>query len=163
MTIHAVNGLDREGFVAAFGAVCENSPWVAARTFTLRPFVSRDDLEAKMRRVVESASEEEQLALIREHPDLGTRAKVSASSATEQADVGLHQLTQHEFDVIASLNKAYRARFGFPFIYAVKGSDKHAIIQALAARSENDPKAEFTEALQQIHRIARLRIEGLVD
>lgn len=163
MTIDAVNELDREGFVSAFGGIYENSPWVAEQAFASGPFVSRDDLETKMRRVVASASEGEQLALIRKHPDLGTRAKVSAGSANEQAGVGLDQLTEHEFDVISSLNESYWERFGFPFIYAVRGKNKHAIIQALAARMENDPKAEFWEALEQIHRIAQFRIADLVE
>jgi 2-oxo-4-hydroxy-4-carboxy-5-ureidoimidazoline decarboxylase len=163
MTLDAVNGLDHDGFTAAFGGVYEHSAWVAERTFPFRPFVSRDDLCAKMRRAVEAASRERQLELLREHPDLGTRAKVSASSASEQAGVGLDQLTQPEYDALTRLNERYRAKFGFPFLYAVRGSNKLAIIQALEARCDNDAETEFQEALEQVYRIARLRTEDLVE
>ena len=163
MTLDKVNRLDHDLFVTAFGGIYEHSPWVAERTFPLRPFVSRDDVRAKMRRVVETASKEDQLRLVAEHPDLGTRAKVSTASTDEQAGVGLDRLTPDEFEVIGRLNRTYRDRFGFPFIYAVKGSNKHHIIQALASRCENDAETEFREALEQIYRIARFRTEDLVE
>jgi OHCU decarboxylase len=163
MTLDMVNQLDHDAFVSAFGGVYEHSAWVAERTFPFRPFVSRDDLCAKMRRVVEAASRERQLGLLNEHPDLGTRAKVSASSASEQAGVGIDRLMQEEYEVLTGLNEGYRAKFGFPFIYAVKGSHKNEIMRALGARCDNDAETEFREALEQIYRIARFRVEDLVE
>src|ERR1019366_10612801 len=105
------------------------------------------------------ATVEEKLALLRAHPDLGTRARVSASSASEQTGAGLNQLTQEEYDRLTELNARYREKFGFPFLYAVKGSGKSAIPEALRIRSENSPEAEFGEALQQVFRIAWFRLQ----
>jgi 2-oxo-4-hydroxy-4-carboxy-5-ureidoimidazoline decarboxylase len=162
MTLSNVNGLERDAFVAALGAIYEHSPWVAERAFAERPFASLEDLCAKMQRVVEAASNDEQVALLRAHPDLGTRAKVSASSASEQAGVGLDRLTPGEYEALTGLNDYYRSKFGFPFLYAVKGSNKLAILAALKRRCENAPELEFREALDQVARIARFRLEDLI-
>lgn len=161
MTISELNRMDEKGFAAILGGIFEQSPWVAQRAFHNRPFSSLDDLCAGMNRVVEEAAMEEKLALLRAHPDLGTRAKVSASSASEQAGVGLDRLTRNEYDLLTELNNKYRTRFGFPFLFAVKGSDKTAILQALRRRSENTPEVEFREALNQVFRIARFRLADL--
>ena len=162
MTIGAVNRLDAAGFVGAFGGVYEDSPWVAERAFARRPFVSLNDLCDKMQATMDAAAVDEQLALLRAHPDLGTRAKVSESSASEQAGVGLDQLTAEEYSRLTDLNNRYREKFGFPFLYAVKGSNKEAILAALEARYGNTPEIEFRTALGQVHRIARFRMEDLV-
>ena len=106
---------------------------------------------------------DERLALLRSHPDLGTRAKISASSASEQAGVGLDQLTPDEFQRLTVLNTAYREKFGFPFLYAVKGSDRSAILEALGRRLTAAREDEFEEALRQVYRIARFRLEAIVD
>ena len=98
------------------------------------------------------------MALIRSHPDLGARARVSASSAEEQSSVGLDRLTPEEYDRLLRLNTAYKQKFDFPFIFAVKGSDKHAILAALERRLHSAPEEEFAEALRQIHQIARFRL-----
>src|ERR1019366_3890889 len=107
-TLPQLNGLDQEGFVGMLGGVFEHSPWVAQRAFRNKPFSSLDDLSASMNRVVDEAAMEEKLALLRAHPDLGTRAKVSASSASEQAGVGLDRLTQDEYNQLTELNNSYR-------------------------------------------------------
>jgi 2-oxo-4-hydroxy-4-carboxy-5-ureidoimidazoline decarboxylase len=161
MTPEAINALPREAFVDLLGGIFEHSPWVAEQAFAHRPFASSGDLCAAMNRAVERATVEEKLALLRAHPDLGTRARVSASSASEQAGAGLNQLTQEEYDRLTELNARYREKFGFPFLYAVKGSGKSAILEALQARSENSPEAEFEEALQQVFRIAQFRLQEL--
>ena len=112
---------------------------------------------------VEGASRSEQLALLRAHPDLGTRARVSDASASEQSGAGLDQLTPQEFEQLSSLNAAYRDKYGFPFLFAVRGSTKHDILQALAKRFMNTPEEEYREALQQVYRIARFRIEDSIS
>jgi OHCU decarboxylase len=147
-------------FVEALGWVFENSPWVAERTWAQRPFASLDDLCDKMAAEVNAASREEQLALLRAHPDLGTRARVSPVSAGEQAGAGLDRLTPDEYEKLLHLNAAYREKFGFPFLYAVKGSDKFAVFEALGRRLEAAEEEEFREALRQVFRIARFRLEG---
>ena len=161
MTISELNALDRERFVAAVGWVFEHSPWVAERAWPARPFASREALHRAMGDAVARASREEQLALIRSHPDLGTRARMSTASTGEQAGAGLDRLTAEEFDRLQRLNTAYREKFGFPFLFAVRGSAKHDILAALESRLAGDPEAERATALEQICRIAQFRLEDL--
>jgi 2-oxo-4-hydroxy-4-carboxy-5-ureidoimidazoline decarboxylase len=163
MTMGELNALDREGFVAALGWVFEDSPWVAKRTWSTGPFENVDALHAAMIDQLARANSEEQLALLRAHPDLGTRARISRASRGEQAGVGLDQLTPHEFERLHQLNSAYRNKFGFPFLFAVKGSTKHDILRALEKRLEASSEEEYEEALRQVHRIARFRLQETVQ
>jgi 2-oxo-4-hydroxy-4-carboxy-5-ureidoimidazoline decarboxylase len=158
MTIEELNLLDQEGFVAALGWAFEESPWVAERTWSARPFADVEALHGALVSQVSCAKPEEQLALLRAHPDLGTRARISQASTDEQAGAGLDQLTPHEFDRLKQLNSAYRNKFGFPFLFAVKGSTKYDILSALEKRVEASPQVEYEEALRQVHRIARFRL-----
>src|SRR6185503_20165261 len=120
-----------------------------------KPFASVDDLHRAMAAAVTAATPEEQLSLLRAHPDLGARASLSTASATEQAGAGLDHLTPEEFEHLRRLNSAYRDKFGFPFLYAVKGSTKHDILKALEARLQGEPESELATALGQTHRIAQ--------
>jgi len=163
LSIEEVNDFGQGQFVETLGWVFEHSPWVAERAWRRRPFVSRSQLSEAMDEEVASATVDEQLALLRAHPDLGTRAKISPRSADEQAGAGLDRLTGAEYERLIDLNSAYRAKFGFPFLYAVKGSDKFAILEALERRLGAAPDHEFGEALQQVYRIARFRLEGVID
>ena len=163
MTIAEVNGLDRQQFVAAFESIFEHSSWVAERAFEARPFGSRDDLHRAMTAAMHAAATGEQLALLRAHPDLGTRARLSAASSSEQTGAGLDRLTPGQFERLQQLNTRYRARFDFPFLYAVKGSTVEDILAALERRLESDWRAEFDEALRQVTRIARFRLTAAID
>ena len=127
--------LDRAAFVNAFGWIFEHSPWVAERAFDARPFASLDALHAALTDQVERATFTERLALLQAHPDLGARARLSQASAKEQAGAGLDSLTPAEFEQLHRLNAAYRTRFGFPFLLAVKGS--HQARRLARASSEN--------------------------
>lgn len=162
MTIEALNSLDREGFVAAIGWVFEHSPWVAEGAWSRRPFATVDALHRGMVEQVEAASTERQLALLRAHPDLGTRSRVSDASAAEQGGAGLDRLTPQEFEALQRLNNNYREKFGFPFLFAVKGSTKHDILRALRQRLDAKQDEEYAEALRQVCRISRFRIEDSV-
>ena len=162
MTIDELNQMDRAAFIAAVGWIFEHSPWVAERAFDARPFASFDALHAAMTDQVERATFAERLALLQAHPDLGTRARLSEASSAEQAGAGLDTLTPGEFEQLHRLNDAYRARFGFPFLFAVKGSTKHDILRALQARMEATPEDEYREALRQVYRIARFRLEDSI-
>jgi 2-oxo-4-hydroxy-4-carboxy-5-ureidoimidazoline decarboxylase len=162
VTILQVNSLGLNDFVDEVGWVFEHSPWVARRAWKHRPFASLDDLHTRMITEVTCASTNEKLALLRAHPDLGTRAKVSESSAKEQAGAGLDQLTPVEFARLHQYNEAYKTKFGFPFLFAVKGSGKLRIMQALEARLQATPEEEFQEALRQVFRIARFRLEDII-
>jgi 2-oxo-4-hydroxy-4-carboxy-5-ureidoimidazoline decarboxylase len=162
VTLDELNASTKDGFVQAIGWVFENSQWVAERAWRRRPFSSFDDLSTKMIQEVQAAKADEQLALLRAHPDLGTRARVSPSSAAEQSGAGLDQLNKAEFDLLQRLNDEYRKKFGFPFLFAVKGSDKRTIIQALKRRVVSTPEQEFQVALGHVFRIARFRLEDTV-
>ena len=155
--------MDLAGFVAAVGPVFEHSPWVAARAWPYRPFADLATMHDAMTRQVLDASREEQLALLRAHPDLGARARMSAASAGEQAGAGLDRLTPVQYDRLRAANARYRDRFGFPFLFAVKGSTASDILAALEARVDGTWEDEFHTALLQVFRIAKLRLEGLVQ
>jgi len=162
MTLAELNAADREAFVATLGGIFEHSPWVAARAFGARPFASVDELHRAMVGAMHAASRDEQIALIRAHPELAGRAalrrELTADSAVEQSGAGLDQCSPGELAQLVDLNARYRAKFGFPFVLAVKGRDRAGVIAELTRRLERDPAAEFAEALEQIGRIASLRL-----
>jgi 2-oxo-4-hydroxy-4-carboxy-5-ureidoimidazoline decarboxylase len=162
MTLDELNASDRDGFVAALGAIFEDSPWAAERAWRHRPFASVEALHRAMIVEVSASSRDEQLALLRAHPDLGTRARMTEASAGEQAGAGLDRLTPDEFDRLQQLNATFREKFGFPFLFAVKGSTKHQVLAALAARLPASLDEEFEEALQQVFRIAWFRLQDAV-
>jgi 2-oxo-4-hydroxy-4-carboxy-5-ureidoimidazoline decarboxylase len=162
MTLPELNSLDRTPFVDAVGWVFEHSPWVAERAWERRPFSSLDALQNAMVATLSTGTVEEQLALLRAHPDLGARAGMTDASTHEQAGAGLDTLSPPEFARLQTLNTAYRTRFGFPFLYAVKGSTKHDILKALEARISAGREEEFHEALRQVTRIARFRLEEML-
>ncbi len=161
MTISQLNALGVNDFVDHLGGVFEHSSWVARRAWKHRPFASLDDLHKRMTSEVEAASTAEKLTLLRAHPDLGARARMSEQSSKEQSSAKLDQMTPVEFARLHHYNEAYKSKFGFPFLLAVKGSTKLRIIQALETRLQSTPEDEFREALQQVYRIARFRLEDI--
>jgi OHCU decarboxylase len=163
MTIEGLNALDQSSFTAAAGWIFEHSPWVAERAWVMRPFKDTGELHRAMVIEVERASSGEQLALLRAHPDLGTRARLSQASASEQAGAGLDQLTREEFDLFTRLNQGYKERFGFPFLFAVKGSTKQEILKELERRISSAIQDEHQEALRQVYRIAQFRLIELLS
>ncbi|MBX3484656.1 2-oxo-4-hydroxy-4-carboxy-5-ureidoimidazoline decarboxylase [Phenylobacterium sp.] len=153
--------MTRAGFIARFGPVYEASPWVAEGVWPDPP-AGREALAAAMAAVVDAAPRGKKLALIRAHPELASRTKMAEASVKEQAGVGLDQCSAEEFAAFQRLNAAYDARFGFPFIYAVRGATRAEILAAFEARLENDPETEFATAIAQIHRIAGFRLADLM-
>jgi 2-oxo-4-hydroxy-4-carboxy-5-ureidoimidazoline decarboxylase len=141
-------------------ALFEHSPWVEARADALP---SSGDRHADLMAVVHAASPEEQLALIRAHPELAGKAAIDRTltdaSAAEQASAGLDRLSEEEFARFHALNAAYRERFGFPFIICVRLTDKAGILHAMEARLANDRDTEIATAIAQIGEIVRLRLE----
>lgn len=162
MTLDQVNAMPHAEFVAAFGDVAEHSPWVAEAAAAERPYADRREMIAAFAAALRSASGAARLALICAHPDLADKAKMTADSSREQADAGLDTLDEHEYARFTALNAAYKARFGFPFIFAVKGADKHQILEAFADRLDNRRDVEFDTACAQVCRIFRFRIEDRV-
>jgi 2-oxo-4-hydroxy-4-carboxy-5-ureidoimidazoline decarboxylase len=161
--------MSREAFVLAFGGVFERSPWIAEAAWDagLTSAVdSASGLHAAMVAVLRRAPRERKLALIRAHPDLAgrlaIRCELSAASSAEQASAGLDRCTSEEYARFQALNETYQAKFGFPFVMAVKGRTRSEILGAFERRVQNDPEREFETALEQIDRIAKLRLEALI-
>ena len=163
MTLEELNVLTPAAFTEAVGWVFEHSPWVAQRAAPARPFADVQSLHTAMALQVKTALPAEQLALLQAHPDLGTRARLSEASNAEQAGVGLDSLTSGEFETFTSLNDSYQAKFGFPFLYAVKGSTKHDILRALGRRLASDRETEYAEALRQVYKIAAFRLHDYLE
>ena len=160
--------LSREAFIEAFADIYEHSPgsprrpmtWVSTTAST----ISRG-LHQRMADILLSASREAQLALINAHPDLAGKAAIrgelTASSTSEQAGAGIHECSAEEFARFTELNDAYKARFGFPFIKAVKGSNRHQILAAFEERIQHSADEEFATALAEINKIALFRLQQL--
>ena len=162
VTLPALNSGTKDFFVATLGGVFEHSPWVAEQAWAQRPFASLDELHAAMVQALSAAGPDAQLAVLRAHPDLGARARMSKASAGEQAGAGLDRLTPAEVETLRALNHEYRQRFGFPFLLAVQNATKHDVLAALERRRSAPRDDEFAEALQQVARIARFRLETLL-
>ena len=153
--------MSRAEFIERFGPVYEASAWVAEEVWPDPPD-TLPELAAAMAAVVDAAPRELKLALIRAHPELASRTKMADASVQEQAGAGLDQCSPAEFEAFQRLNAAYNARFGFPFIFAVKGATRADILAAFEARLANDPATEFATAIAQIHRIAGFRLADLL-
>jgi 2-oxo-4-hydroxy-4-carboxy-5-ureidoimidazoline decarboxylase len=157
-----VNAMDADAFIAVFRDIAELTAWVATEAESERPFTSRDAMVAAFAGAIADAEPERQVELLRAHPDLAARASLTDDSAKEQRSAGLDRLSAAELTKLNALNAAYRERFGFPFILAVRGASKDDIVTALEARLQNPPAAEFSRALIEVQRIMRFRIEGRV-
>jgi 2-oxo-4-hydroxy-4-carboxy-5-ureidoimidazoline decarboxylase len=154
---------DRAAFLARLGRVAEGSPWVAERAWERGPFAGPAATADAFARVIREAPEEDQLALIRAHPDLAGRAalagELTPESAGEQASAGLDRLTPDDLARFTRLNDAYRDRFGFPFVICVRGRGVREILADYEERLPNDAATERARAVEEIAAIMRLRIE----
>src|SRR6188474_2791737 len=137
-----LNGLDCAAFVRVIGPVFEHSPWIAERTWPQRPFASVEALHQALCGTVQNVSEEEQLAVIRGHPDLVGRAILTRESAGEQASAGLNNISPEEARQFEKYNAQYRERFGFPFVICARLHKKEAILNAFPDRLRNDRQRE---------------------
>jgi 2-oxo-4-hydroxy-4-carboxy-5-ureidoimidazoline decarboxylase len=162
VTLAQLNASDRAAFTAALGHLFEHSPWVAAETWADRPFRDSAHLHTALCDRMRVAPRERQLALIRAHPDLAGRLarsrQLTAESTREQASAGLNQLTDDELATFVLLNTTYTEKFGFPFIICARLNAKDAIVEAMRRRVANDAATEFAAALDEITKIARLRL-----
>jgi 2-oxo-4-hydroxy-4-carboxy-5-ureidoimidazoline decarboxylase len=167
VTLAALNRASREEFTNALGAVFEHSPWVAAAAWPAAPFATIRELHAAMVAAAHAAPEERRLALIRAHPDLAGKAArsgtMTAASAAEQGNAGLLDLSDDEFERFHRLNTAYRKRFDFPFIVAVRRHNKASLLTAFERRLRHSREAEIDAALAEIFAITALRLEALLD
>jgi 2-oxo-4-hydroxy-4-carboxy-5-ureidoimidazoline decarboxylase len=162
-----LNACDLPRFLQVCGPLYEHSPWVAERAFASRPYASRDALHAALVAAVAAATAEEQLALIRAHPDLvgqlARERRLTASSTAEQAAAGLDAPSLDEIAAFERFNQAYRDRFGFPFVICARENRKEAILAAFPVRLAHTAEQERATALVEIGRIGRLRLLDAVS
>ena len=161
-TLTQLNEMAPADFVRHLGGIFEHSPWVAEKAAGGRPFASRDALHAAMVRVVQQAGEKAHLGLLNAHPDLVGKAVLTAESASEQAAAGLTQLSRDEVEKFRTWNQAYREKFGFPFIICARLNKKDAILAAFPQRLDQDRRTEIATALEEIAKIAKLRLEDAI-
>ncbi|MGZ5817561.1 MAG: allantoate amidohydrolase [Burkholderiaceae bacterium] len=170
ITLDNVNNCDAAEFSKALHGIYEHSPWIATRVAAQRPFATLTALKLALQKTVATATEAEQLALIRAHPELAGKAAIAGQltqeSTNEQARAGLNNCSAEEFAQLQELNADYNSKFGFPFILAVKGADgngltRQAIISTFARRLKNQKNDEMAECLRQIYRIAEIRLNDL--
>lgn len=160
--------MSKAAFVAQFGGVYEHSAWIAEKACGKGLADDANDvgrLCAYLREIIEAAGKEPQLALLRAHPDLAGKLARSGTltdeSTSEQAGAGLDDCTDAEFAEFTALNADYKTKFGFPYILAVKGRHRTEILDNFRIRINNPYETEFREALNQVHQIARLRLEAM--
>lgn len=154
-----LNQMNQSAFIEALGAIFESSPWVAEQTWFKQPFSDMENLYQTMIDIVKNSSLEQQLILIRAHPDLGTKAKMAEASVQEQSGVGLDRLSVSEYEHFQSFNQTYKNKFGFPFIIAVKNHTKESILEAFENRLKNSLELEQTTALNEIYKISKFRLD----
>lgn len=160
--LQSINLCTDEQFINLFGGIFEHSPWVAQKATNSRPFEFLEAVFDTMQKIVAISTPAEQLALILEHPELGTRLSMSEHSVAEQTGAGLNALTKEEYDMFSKLNKQYTEKFNFPFIIAVAGLDKHHIMKEMQRRLTLDETTEFSTALNEIYKIAHIRFTNII-
>ena len=161
--INKINKLSKSEFIKVFANIFENARWVAEELYNQKPFDNFEELSSKMLNIFEVAKKEKQLKILKDHPDLANKTKISSltpDSLKEQTNAGLDQCTEEEFNEFKKLNDSYK-RFGFPFILAVKGKTKTEILNNFKKRIYSDSETEFNEAIKQVKKIASLRLNEL--
>ena len=163
-TIDKINKLSRSEFVEIFANIFEKTKWIAERLYNQKPFNSFEDLCSKILEIFKTTSKENQLKIIRAHPDLADKTKISLlniDSRAEQKRAGLDQCSEKEFKEFKNLNNEYKKKFGFPFILAVGDKNKAEILNKFKKRILNSVDDEFKEAISQVCRIANLRLHEI--
>ena len=161
--INKINKLPKSEFIKVFANIFENAMWIAEKLYNQKPFDNFEELSSKMLNIFEAAKKEKQLKILKDHPDLANKTKISSltpDSLKEQTSAGLDQCTEEEFNEFKKLNDSYK-KFGFPFILAVKGKTKTEILNNFKKRISSDPKIEFKEAVKQVKQIASFRLKEL--
>src|ERR1700738_2306626 len=165
-TLTELNACGKDDFVAALANIFEYSPWIAEAAAAARPFAGVQQLFAAMTAAVDRAAPEARLALIKAHPDLADKtqraAGLTAESNTEQNSVGLDRLSDAEYEAFERVNNAYRAKFGFPYIVCVRRHTRDSILRDFERRLPNDAATEAQTSVEEICRIAALRVDQLV-
>ena len=160
--------LNRSEFISRYGSVYEHSPWVAEKVFDLNPDLSaidRGELIGRFEHVFLTSADSRKLEVLRAHPELACKRadakQLTDASRREQSGAGLDQCNATELAMFAELNSAYRSKFDFPFIIAVRGRGRVEILECMKSRLENDRESEFATALKQVCQIAGFRITDI--
>ena len=165
-TLSELNACSKDDFVAALANIFEHSPWIAEQTASMRPFAGVNQLFDAMKAAVDRAPSELHLALIKAHPDLADKtqraAGLTSESSAEQNSVGLDRLSDAEYVAFERVNNAYRSKFGFPYIVCVRRHTKDSILRDFERRLPHDARAETQKSIEEICRIAALRVDQLV-
>ena len=162
--INKINNLSQIKFNEIFANIFEKTKWIAERLYNQKPFNSFEDLCSKILEIFKTTSKENQLKIIRAHPDLADKTKISLlniDSRTEQNRAELNQCSEKEFREFKDLNNEYKKKFGFPFILAVEDKNKAEILNKFKKRILNSTDDEFKEAISQVCKIANLRLNKI--
>ena len=161
--INKINKLPQSEFVKVFANIFENARWIADELYNQKPFNDFEELASKILGIYDNATKEKKLKIIKAHPNLADKTKISLltpDSLKEQTNAGLDQCSEEEFNEFNKLNENYK-KFGFPFILAVKGKNKNEILNNFRKRISSDPETELNEAIKQVRQIASLRLKEL--
>ena len=162
--INKINKWPRGEFIKVFANIVENSSWFASELYKKKPFDNFQNLSSKFFAIFDNATKEEQLKILNSHPDLADKIKIGSltpDSKKEQINAGLDQCSEKELNEFKDLNYKYKKKFGFPFIYAVKGKSKIEILSNFRQRVSYDINVEFNEAKKQVKKIANLRLNEI--
>ena len=159
--IKKINSLDKSEFLSIFGNVFEKSKWISAKVFDKKPFKNLESFVSEIIGIYENSDNETILEILNLHPELAVEKKLTANSEVEQSKANLKQCTPGEFDEFKKLNIEYKKKFNFPFIMAVKEKNKSEIISSFLKRKNNSIDEERSNALNEINKIAWLRIKEI--
>ena len=162
--INTINNLHQSEFIKIFANIFEKAKWIAEELYNQKPFNNFEDLCSKMLDIFENTAKENQIIILKTHPDLADKIKISSltpDSRKEQSNAGLDQCSEQEFKEFRDLNDKYKKKFDFPFIFAIKGKDKKEILNNFRKRILYDKNKEFIEAKTQVKKIANLRLREI--
>ena len=162
--INKINKLSQSEFIKVFANIFENSSWIASELYKKKPFYNFENLSSKILAIFDNATKDQQLKILNVHPDLADKIKIdslSLDSKKEQINAELDQCTEKELNEFKDLNYKYKKKFGFPYIYAVKGKSKIEILSNFRQRVSYDINVEFNEAKKQVIKIAGLRLNEI--
>ena len=163
-TINKINKLSQSEFIKVFANIFENSGWIASALYKEKPFDNFENLSLKILAIFDNAAKDQQLKILNAHPDLADKIKIdslSSDSKKEQINAGLDRCSEKELNEFKDLNYKYKKKFGFPYIYAVKGKSKIEILSNFRQRVSYDISVEFVEAKKQVKKIATLRLNEI--
>ena len=162
-SIEEVNQLSENDFISTFGNVFEKTNWIANKAFNSKPYKSFDEFISTLIKIYENSSKEDCLKIFNAHPELAVEKKLTKDSHKEQRGANLNRCNDEEFNEFKNLNIAYKSKFGFPFIIAVKGKNKNEILNNFRKRIKNEINLEFNEAKEQVKKIATFRLNEIIN